>query len=266
MKKDAFIYLLLLFLQSTATYAVEPENGWWFSPDKEFTGLQLELQDNMLLVGYYTEINGSRVAYNGGCEFDGISCHGELLEGLEPTGIAFSFSFPDDGVTGTALIDGEMLPIQRFEYAWQAPPVNLRGIWIMSIRNGPVYTGEGLVLSTIEEDGGETILSGVRDGTDRRAVAFYDEDDDSYVIAVDDSDDSINLYTLRQTLGVNTLSGTIVITDKSGEPVSGTFSAIAMRLTQLAPTGSRVDDQERFAPIDINGKRLQRVLSALNAK
>lgn len=233
--KAGFVWLLL----HAPAIAVEPENGWWFSPEKELTGLQLELQDGLLLIGYYTEINGSRVAYNGGCEFDGANCSGALLEGIEPTGIPFSLSFPEDGVSGTALIDGEMLPIQRFEYAWQAPPVNLRGVWVMSIRAGTIYTGEGLVLSDIEDDGGETVLTGVRDGTERRAVALYNPDDDSYVIAVDDSPNSINLYTLEQRLGVNTLTGTIVITDKNGQPQTATFSAIATRLAQQVPGTER---------------------------
>lgn len=232
----AWVWRVAALLVAMQALAAEPENGWWWGPDRPGSGLNLELQNDLLLVGYFDEVSNGRVAYNAFCVFDGVACGGEFLAGSKPTGILFELSFPNSAVQGQAVIGGDRFAIKRFQLGFEEPPVDMLGTWLITIMTGPATTGEQLVLDQPDiTPSGVRVLRGQRVGTGQAAaVSFFPGEALPYVIAVEDSATTFAIYQLSQQTGLNAMSGEFVITDAGGNPRSDTFDALAVRRSQQA--------------------------------
>jgi len=88
------LLLLGLLLESTAAFSVTPETGMWWDKDKPGTGVFIEVQNDVLLVAYYTYKASGEAAWfiaSGAVDADG-GFEGPLMEfaGGQCAGCPFS--------------------------------------------------------------------------------------------------------------------------------------------------------------------------------
>lgn len=212
--------------------AVEPAPGWWWDPLQVGTGLNIELQNDTLLVAYFAEEFGVRVAYEAVCTFDGVGCSGGLTEGGDETGINFSFSFPSNAVTGSATIDGFTFPIERFLLGFNSPrPNDMLGVWVATVFEGPLTIGERLVLDTLTTfNDGSPSVEGFRDGTNQEASMGFAAK--LYTVVVEDGPNRFVVYELDSDSGINLLTGEQYFIDGAGAQVSDRIEASFARFQQ----------------------------------
>ncbi|MDO3388074.1 hypothetical protein QWI17_19670 [Gilvimarinus sp. SDUM040013] len=270
---------------------ITPESGWWWNPDESGTGYAIEIQDNIAFLATYTydpiEKDGVRRPIwftASGVLIDDDVYEGELLLVEDGQCIGCAHQAPTissteghdirieflSRTTAEVTIDGEVTPIQRFEFGWGGD-INkkLLGEWSLTINassNFDFYernrlTADMLVFDELVEDDGDILIYGCRidninqgyctdeDTENSLAIALYYPESDAFYIVVDES--SLEWRAYWMSLDTSRASGLADQFNKSGG--SFDFDEAAGFLAYRSASGSFAQTQTGPAKPQISG-------------
>lgn len=217
-----------MFSLTASAQAAEPEDGWWWDPAASGMGLNLEVQGQTLLIAYFDEIDGVRVAYNGVCTLVDSECTSALLEGTRPTDVTIRLRFPENSLTGTAHIAGRLYAITRFEFNPPIEPLGLIGRWdtvVLGVNDGANASDTLILRRAVTLNDGSMGVEGTRQSDGHVVIVQYFPNDDEYVVLIDEDANATVAFVLDRDNGLNQLSGSYVVVDQAGSPLSEHFPA-----------------------------------------
>ena len=263
--------LLIGILFSANTWAIIPENGWWWNPSESGRGFNLEIQDNLLFFASFAyDINGNPAWYTaGGAMTSDRDWTAQLVVTSRGQCFGCAYVDPTRTVVGTVTlrftssqtailtVNGFSLNVQRFDY-WQnnARPEAMLGEWSAVIgSSGDIFDGERIDYFQRRSDSNGTYLSGNRVGASNNlAVVDYNASLGTWTALLDSSTSFYRLFRFSNT-GFNRVEGNFWIYQKGLQPTgSGTFyqafktSSWAFLTTGTGPASTkRAENLERAA-------------------
>jgi hypothetical protein len=233
----AFALSLLLVVSKAG--AIIPENGWWWINGVTGTGFNIEIQNNLLFFATFGYDNvGNPVWYTAGGAMTSDrnysstlyrtsagSCIGcpyvaPTVTAVGPISLQFTSS-----QSANLTFNGVTVAVSRFNFWFNdTVPDAMFGEWSMVVGEPslPVYFGERVILRTRSATNG-LALNGFRTGSNRVAVALYDQPSARWGILVDSSTSYYEFYVFNTT-GFNRIEGQNYTYLKTSSPTgSGLF-------------------------------------------
>jgi len=234
--------LLISVLFSANSWAIIPENGWWWNPSESGRGFNLEIQDNLLFFASFAyDSNGNPAWYTaGGPMTSERDWTAQLI--VTSRGQCFGCAYVDpvrtvvgtvtlrftSSQTATLTINGFSLNVERFDFWWNnLRPDAMAGEWSAVIgAAGDIFDAERIDYTAKRTDTSGTYLAGYRlggTGSTYPAIVRYDATLGSWTALLDSSASYYRYFRFNQT-GFNRVEGTFWVYPKGGTPSgSGTF-------------------------------------------
>ncbi|MFK7956993.1 MAG: hypothetical protein AB8B96_12945 [Lysobacterales bacterium] len=232
------------------TQAYEPESGFYWNPDQPGRGFAIEVQDRQVFLTIYTYTEEANPALREPLWFSAIgnltasttgsvtyqfndelvfSEDGQCLncEFRDPistfTGRPLSLTF-NSLTTGQLVIDGEVIPIQRFWYSASIddPFLAMQGQWaIVTDCTAPInnscfpsdvnvqpFEADFLTLDFVTGSGTNSSTEGLRGATNIEVAGDYDPVDNLFIIVVAETTEEFLAYVIfGEDFGTTNFSG-----------------------------------------------------------
>ncbi|MEM6574773.1 MAG: hypothetical protein AAF736_10910 [Pseudomonadota bacterium] len=221
---------LLLSVFSAAaqvfTQAFVPESGFYWNPEQPGRGYAIEVQDRQVFLPIYTYTDEANATLREPLWFSALGTLTATVTGPVSYRFDDELVFSEDGqclgcafrdpvstftgrpisltfetlTTGQLLIDGELIPIQRF---WYSPSIDdpylaMQGQWIFvtdctapidnncfpSDVNVQPFEADLLTLDLVTGTGDDTTTEGLRSGTDLEVAGSYDAVENIFFVVV----------------------------------------------------------------------------------
>ncbi|CAH9019740.1 hypothetical protein [Candidatus Nitrosacidococcus sp. I8] len=140
---------LIFFTHSAFAIQFYPENGWWWNPQQSGSGYNIEVQNDTLFVATFVYDNQGQPTWFSGSANNLSSSDSTVIVALQKSeggaclgctytapqtgdaGIPLTLSFTDEG-HGTVVINGQSIPIERYDFAYGDGLAILQGSWVVS--------------------------------------------------------------------------------------------------------------------------------------
>ena len=224
-----------------SSFAIIPENGWWWSANESGRGFNIEVQNNSLFFAAFAyEPNGAPTWLTaGGTMSSDRDFSGSLTKFSSGQCFGCSYSAPVSSPAGNLTlrftssqeavltINGTSISVKRFDF-WlnEVYPDAMLGEWsaIIGSASSSTFDGERIDFPRRTSDSSGPILTGYRLGsTSNAAVLSYNGSRGVFTALLDSSASFYRYFEFIQT-GFNRVEGNFWLLDKGSQPVgSGTF-------------------------------------------
>jgi hypothetical protein len=277
-------FLGVIFLFSSAAFALTPENGWWWNPAEPGRGFNIETQDRTVFVATFIyDEAGNPVWYSGSGElneggavtvpalrFEGGQCIGCPFQEAQVTGdfgpLTLQFTSEMAAVVQWA---GATVPIERFNFKLGNSFQRLLGEWLLVIGApaSPPYDGDRVVFGEVVMEEGQQFVAGHRTGDPEHgfiAIPLEAEGGNEVVFfAWSVTPDNIMRPFLFRMAGLNAVEGITTPNEGFAAPEEGIdFEQI---VEDLSTTGVPFFGKRNLGATDVGAVPLDAVASPLSS-
>ncbi len=318
--KNPFLILLGLGMWMTAataqviTQAYEPESGFYWNPNQPGRGYAIEVQDRQVFltlyvyteeanpalreplwfsaIGNLTASTAGTLTYQFNDELvfseDGQCLNCEFREPISTfTGRPLSLTF-NGLTTGQLVIDGEVIPIQRF---WYSPSIDdpflaMQGQWaIVTDCTAPInnncfpsdltvqpFEADLLTLDVVLGSGTDSSTEGVRAGTNIEVAGDYDPELNLFIIVVAETGTEFLAYVIfGEDFGTTNFSGIAERFTPGGEIFGDGFPMFGRKISDrtftetLSPVAKATPESSSASPMSRSKANALTLLNAIKA-
>ncbi len=212
------IICTLMLIWSGVAFSAIPETGWWWNPEEPGRGFNIERQGDLVFIAafiyendgepiWYTSIgsiNESGFLSSELTRFDDGQCPScEFSAPIPAKAFDVQFSF-NSGRSGTVIIDGNIIPIERFNFGYSSDLDSLRGEWYFLIERGGITSQ---VFEHIFFDDPQKTLNGRYANSERQVFASeFNIQQFTHMVVGGKTDEFQEIYLLRN-VGTNKWEG-----------------------------------------------------------
>lgn len=180
MKNKTLLFTAAMLITHT-TWAITPENGWWWNPQESGRGFNIETQNQTVLIAAFVyDEGGLPIWYSGVGELKDSAVTATLMrsEGGQCIGCTYTSPFSSDRASSVTIKfssptearltwPGGTINIKRFNFALGKGLKRLLGEWVITVGSPtlPVYFGERLTYQAVSIDNGKHFVEGSRSGS-----------------------------------------------------------------------------------------------------
>jgi len=278
-----WLVLLLGSFLASSSWAVIPENGWWWNSDESGRGFNIEIQNNLLFLSTFGYDNsGHPVWYVGGGAMTsdrdwtgtiystaGGQCYGCPYVAPQTVAVGAATLHFTSSQTAVLTVGSTSISVKR-ENFWlnESVPDAMMGQWSAVIgAAGDIFDAERIDYAFDYTSSGTVYAAGSRHGSTaaaNAALVTYDYNHGEWLALLDSSAPYYRLF-IFNTTGFNRVEGSFYIYAKGSSPTgSGTFyQAFRTASAAYIQTGNGPASSKREGP-DGQAARDAQIYNALH--